>query len=130
MCDFIEKCVRPKGGCSVLDMSEYKVPPCFVDHKHLTGNLDTVAESPAVSGFTTLTVNLNQKCRIRLFERGIKAYEKYYADLRLEPPTKLKVGDIYEEELWEIMLIFGSYCYMGPKAPFETTFLILGRWQK
>ena len=47
MCDFIEKCVRSNGGCSVLDMSEYESPPCFVDHKHLTGNSDTVAESPA-----------------------------------------------------------------------------------
>lgn len=30
-----------------MDMSEYEVPPCFVDHKHLTGNSDTVAKSPA-----------------------------------------------------------------------------------
>ena len=27
-----------------LDMSEYEVPPCFADHKHLTGNSDTVAD--------------------------------------------------------------------------------------
>ena len=47
MCDLIENCVRPNGGCSVIDMSEYEVPPCFVDQKHLTGNLDPVAESPA-----------------------------------------------------------------------------------
>lgn len=61
MCDFIEKCVRPNGGCSVLDMSEYEEPPCFADQKHLTGNLDPVAESPACNA---LLGTKHQGCRI------------------------------------------------------------------
>ena len=87
------------------------------------------AQSPAaMAGSTTLAVNLNQKCRIKLMDRGIDVYNKYYADLGMEPPKELRSGDIYEDQLWEIMNIFGAACYMGPTAPFETTIEILGKW--
>lgn len=48
MCDFISKCVRPGGACAALDMTDYDMPPCFVDIASLAGNKDAVVEIPPV----------------------------------------------------------------------------------
>lgn len=68
-----------------------------------------------------MEINLNQQCTVVLNERGIEALSAYYDRLNLSQPKVYSVGDRYKSELWDIMNKFGSYTFMGPQPPFETT---------
>ena len=69
-------------------------------------------------------INANQMCSVTLRKRGVIAINGHYLALGMVPPKTYKVGDSYEGALWEIMLIFGSSCFMGPEPPFETALSI------
>ncbi len=68
-----------------------------------------------------MNVNLNQECTVVLFQRGVEAIEKHYSDLDIKIPKEYAIGDEFTAPLWGIMNIFGSYTFMGPMPPFETT---------
>jgi hypothetical protein len=63
-----------------------------------------------------------------LLKRGVAVYNKHHTDLSLKPPKNLKCGDVYEDQLWAIMHIFGDACFMGPVPPFETEIELIGKW--
>jgi hypothetical protein len=78
-------------------------------------------------------INLNQVVNIVLQPRGVEALRKHYRKMLLPAPEHA-VGDTYSGPLWEVMVIFGGSCFMGPEPPFETTFEIEGfpheSWQR
>lgn len=102
------------------------ISSCLGCPDYLTTKKEPVVESPAaMAGSTALQVSINQKCRIKVLIRGVDAYNKYYADLGMEPFKELRPNDIYEAQLLGIMEIFGEACRMGPEPPFETNIEIL-----
>lgn len=70
--------------------------------------------------------NVNHKVRFKMLERGWDAYYKYYKDLGL-PPQPLEVDEDgwSEMQLWKLMSMVGSACYMGPEPPFETEIILI-----
>ena len=66
-----------------------------------------------------IRVNLNDVCEVVLQERGVEAIRRYYGRLGMTPPD-YEVGDVFRTQLWEVMLIMGRACSMGPEPPFET----------
>lgn len=73
----------------------------------------------------TTKINFNQQCIVTLKKEGVRAYEKYYKDLNLEPPKELKEGDTLKTGLWDIANIFGPSFYLGGESPLEMTFDLL-----
>jgi hypothetical protein len=74
----------------------------------------------------TTKINFNQQGIVTLQKEGVRAYEKYYEDLGLEPPEKLKEGDTLKTELWKIANIFGPSFFHGGEPPLKMTFDLLG----
>lgn len=66
-----------------------------------------------------MKVNLNTKTTIVLRKRGVEIYNAYHRNLGVDPLKVVSVGDRYTGELWDIMNIFGSSCYMGSDLPFN-----------
>jgi hypothetical protein len=71
----------------------------------------------------TVQVNMNDQCEVVLQERGVRAIRAHYEWLRMEPPH-VEVGGVFRTQLWNLMLIMGRSCYMGPPPPFETWFTV------
>lgn len=69
-----------------------------------------------------VTLNINDKVRFKMLRRGWEAWNRYYTKLNL-PVTELPVDEDGWSELplWELMLVVGPACYMGPEPPFETS---------
>lgn len=74
----------------------------------------------------SVTINVNQRVRFKMRDRGWEAYRKYFAETGA-PMGVLEVDeDGYSEmQLWELMLIIGPAMHMGPMPPIETTIEIL-----
>jgi len=74
-------------------------------------------------------VNLNDMVLIRLTDRGNKVFDQYYANLNLCPDEYREMyrqpDGRYGMQLWEVMKIFGSECYMGPEIPIKTEIEVL-----
>lgn len=65
------------------------------------------------------TYNVNDIARVKLTEKGYSVYNEYVADTHLMNKVDLNsVDKILETELWEIMVIFGNYFYVGSTPVF------------
>ena len=62
-----------------------------------------------------MIVNLNDKAKAKLTDRGKLFYRQYYnfMDQGVEAP------DVWEGQLWEMFHIFGHGCMMGNEVVFE-----------
>jgi hypothetical protein len=58
-----------------------------------------------MKGTLTLTVNVNDKVRVHLTEKGKEIYQAYYPNEKIE--------DAIETQLWTLMQIFGSRLSIG-----------------
>ena len=73
-----------------------------------------------------MKINVNQRTKIKLMPRGVKAFNRHYEKLGLDPKPYWEMAGKNTEEgwielpLWDVIHIFGAACYMGPDAPFET----------
>jgi hypothetical protein len=66
-----------------------------------------------------ITININDRVRVRLTEAGRVVYRKFFTDLKCQAPI-IPPDGVIEDPLWSIMNIFGPYSYMGCQMPFET----------
>lgn len=69
-----------------------------------------------------MKITLNGMTTVVLKERGVEALNHYYKELGMKPREEYQVGQKYKAPLWNIMLVFGEYCYMGTEPPFEMIF--------
>ena len=72
--------------------------------------------------------NINNDVWIKLTDRGRDEYLNFYSSLSERSGVELPAPPIKEDEdgwsrwqLWHLMSILGSACFMGPQTPFETT---------
>lgn len=72
--------------------------------------------------------NINETVYVKLTAKGLDVHKKYweeifkYSKYEYNPPKPNSEG-YYQFQLWDLMNIFGSSCYNGCKAPFETYIL-------
>jgi hypothetical protein len=69
-----------------------------------------------------ITFNVNHKVKARLTSRGREIQTRYF-QLSDGPQPDSEGWRTYQ--MWELMLIFGQHCYMGPEPPFETNIRIM-----
>lgn len=72
----------------------------------------------------TTKINWNDTVILTPNALGWEIWEKYYKDLRIEPPEH---GDTIEMQLWEAANIWGASMYNGGKLPFIDTSINLKR---
>lgn len=66
--------------------------------------------------------NLNDQVKVKLTDVGIAAINTHFSDLRLAVPDKYIAGwdGCITLSVWEMMNIFGNYCYNGCQPPIQT----------
>lgn len=69
-----------------------------------------------------ITFNVNHNVKARLTSRGREIQTRYF-QLSDGPQPDSEGWRTYQ--MWELMLIFGQHCYMGPEPPFETNIRIM-----
>jgi hypothetical protein len=69
-----------------------------------------------------IAFNVNHNVKARLTSRGREIQTRYF-QLSDGPQPDSEGWRTYQ--MWELMLIFGQHCYMGPEPPFETNIRIM-----
>lgn len=75
-----------------------------------------------------MKININVKAKVKLTAKGAECLNNYNRQFHISGdyvkdetmfPTNYAVEDIYEDQLWSIMHIFGSYLHMGTLPVFN-----------
>ncbi len=68
----------------------------------------------------TMKINLNDNCRVKLTEAGIKQWIEWHKELRLPPKAqayfetpRLDPSGLHQTQLWCLMQIFGPAIHIG-----------------
>ena len=77
-----------------------------------------------------IEINMNERVKVRLTERGEKELEKQHAELKKTIPTLPDYKPYPKDEngyssfqLWSLMMHFGCFCHCGSDLMFENTIL-------
>ena len=86
-----------------------------------------------------ITVNLNDKIKCRLTDRGKDIYYHQYDDLNKKlnwlPPIEPRYPDVDEDgftkiQLWKFARIFGPHMGVGAPAIVENMCIVLTEWEE
>jgi hypothetical protein len=69
----------------------------------------------------TKSINLNDRIEVKLNNIGLKIYEDFYKNLKMEAPKLSE--NILKIEFWDLANIFGKSFGNGLPIPFESTTL-------
>ena len=67
-----------------------------------------------------MAVNMNIRCQVTLTTKGKQILRDYKDTNKIHDVDAFPVNSgVLECQLWELFLIFGSYCYVGCPPAFE-----------
>ena len=76
---------------------------------------------PLATGSGWIGFNVNDRARVKLTREGIHHFYAWHERLGIiTDGPKIDAAGWYEDELWQIMSIWGERCYMGGPLMFET----------
>lgn len=77
-----------------------------------------------------MTINMNDKIKVKLTQKGVNILKNKHEESRKLCPIlsefelKLDKNGYYEDTLWHLFRDFGEYIMMGCDFPFETNITI------
>lgn len=71
-----------------------------------------------------IRLNVNQRCRVKLTELGIRHYREHWRRYGIEAEPKTDADGWYRDQLWSVMSIFGDALFCGGRIPFETEIVV------